>query len=63
MKGKPHKEKPGRTEPGGSAAADDLPERWSVQRKTELVANASCETTRQFRFLVSEPSEGRWKRR
>src|SRR6266446_1064197 len=37
MKAKPPKGKPGGTEPTPGATADDLPERWSVQRKMELV--------------------------
>ena len=37
MKAKPAKGKPGGTGPTPGAAADDVPERWSVQRKTELV--------------------------
>lgn len=37
MKAKPPEGKPGSTEPTLAAAVDDLPERWSVQRKTELV--------------------------
>lgn len=37
MKAKPPKGKPGGTDPTPGAAADELPERWSVQRKTELV--------------------------
>src|SRR2546422_5094214 len=37
MKAKPPKGKPGGSEPTPGATADDLPERWSVQRKMELV--------------------------
>src|SRR5216684_6272789 len=37
MKGKPPKGKPSAGEPTLGAPADELPERWSVQRKTELV--------------------------
>jgi transposase len=37
MKAKPPKGKPGGPDPTPGAAADELPERWSVQRKTELV--------------------------
>jgi transposase len=37
MKAKAHKGKSGGSEPVPGAAADELPERWSVQRKTELV--------------------------
>ena len=37
MKPRAHKGKPASSETGPSAAAEDLPERWSVQRKTELV--------------------------
>ena len=37
MKAKPPKGKPGGPDPMPGAAADELPERWSVQRKTELV--------------------------
>src|SRR5438552_10162457 len=37
MKAKPPKGKPGGSEPMPGATADDLPERWSVQRKMELV--------------------------
>src|SRR5207253_920588 len=37
MKGKPQKGKPRAGEPTLGAPADELPERWSVQRKTELV--------------------------
>src|SRR5260370_42284435 len=37
MKGKPQKGKPSASEPTAGAPADELPERWSVQRKTELV--------------------------
>jgi len=37
MKAKAHKGKTGNSEPGPGAAAEELPERWSVQRKTELV--------------------------
>ena len=37
MKGKPHKAKSGGSEPTSGAPAEELPERWSVQRKTELV--------------------------
>ena len=36
MKAKPPKGKPG-PDPTPGAAADEVPERWSVQRKTELV--------------------------
>src|SRR2546425_1202332 len=35
--GQPPKGKPGGGEPTPGATADDLPERWSVQRKMELV--------------------------
>jgi hypothetical protein len=37
MKAKPPKGKLEGTDPTHGAAADDLPERWSVPRKTELV--------------------------
>jgi transposase len=37
MKAKSPKSKPGGPDPTSGAAADELPERWSVQRKTELV--------------------------
>ena len=37
MKAKTHKGKCGSSEPPPGAAAEELPERWSVQRKTELV--------------------------
>src|SRR5712691_4957775 len=37
MKGKPQKGKPAGSELTPGPAADELPERWSVQRKTELV--------------------------
>src|SRR5438876_12195111 len=37
MKAKPPKGKPGGSEPTPGATADDLPERWSAQRKMELV--------------------------
>jgi hypothetical protein len=37
MKGKPPKGKPSAGEPTLGAPADELPERWSVPRKTELV--------------------------
>ena len=37
MKAKSPKGKPGGTDPAPGAAAEELPERWSVQRKTELV--------------------------
>jgi transposase len=36
MKAKPPKGKPGGSEPTPGATADDLPERWSVQRKMVL---------------------------
>ena len=37
MKAKAPKGKPGGTEPTPGVAPDEVPERWSVQRKTELV--------------------------
>ena len=37
MKAKPSKGKPDGPDPTPEAAAEELPERWSVQRKTELV--------------------------
>jgi transposase len=37
MKAKAHKGKSGSNEPTPGAAPEELPERWSVQRKTELV--------------------------
>ena len=37
MKAKPPKGKPGGLDPMPGAAADEVPERWSVQRKAELV--------------------------
>jgi transposase len=37
MKARAHKGKSAGSEPSPGAAAEDLPERWSVQRKTELV--------------------------
>jgi transposase len=37
MKAKAQKGEAGGSEPVPGAAADELPERWSVQRKTELV--------------------------
>src|SRR5713101_7399939 len=37
MKGKPQKGKPASSEPTPGTGSDELPERWSVQRKTELV--------------------------
>jgi hypothetical protein len=37
MKAKPHKGKSGGSEPTPGTPTDELPERWSVQRKTELV--------------------------
>jgi transposase len=37
MKTKRHKAQSGNSDAGPAAAADELPERWSVQRKTELV--------------------------
>jgi hypothetical protein len=37
MKAKPQKGKPAGSEPTPGTGADELPERWSVQRKTELV--------------------------
>ena len=37
MKAKLPKGKPGGADPMPGAAAEELPERWSVQRKTELV--------------------------
>jgi hypothetical protein len=36
MKAKPQKGKPAGSEPTPGTGADELPERWSVQRKTEL---------------------------
>ena len=37
MKGKRHKAQSESSEPRPAPAAEELPERWSVQRKTELV--------------------------
>ncbi len=37
MKPKREKARPGGSEPTPGAASEELPERWSVQRKTELV--------------------------
>jgi transposase len=37
MKKKGRQARPGGSDMGTSTAADELPERWSVQRKTELV--------------------------
>jgi hypothetical protein len=37
MKSKRHKAQAGNSDAAPAAAADELPERWSVQRKTELV--------------------------
>src|SRR5262245_65602514 len=37
MKAKPQKGKPASSEPTPGPGADEVPERWSVQRKTELV--------------------------
>src|SRR5437899_3265264 len=37
MNGKPQKGKPAGSEPTSGTGSDELPERWSVQRKTELV--------------------------
>ena len=37
MKAKPQKGKSASSEPTPGPGADELPERWSVQRKTELV--------------------------
>jgi len=51
MKGKPPKGKPSAGEPTLGAPADELPERWSVQRKTELVGGAGCR-------VAGEPGAG-----
>src|SRR4030095_13328133 len=37
MKSKAHKAKSGGSDPVAGAPTEELPERWSVQRKTELV--------------------------
>ena len=37
MKSKAHKGKSGGSDPAAGAPTEELPERWSVQRKTELV--------------------------
>ena len=37
MKAKRHKAQSGNSDAAPAAAADELPERWSVQRKTEVV--------------------------
>ena len=53
MKGKPPKGKPADTEPTPATGADELPERWSVQRKTERMPFQIV----QFRIL-SPPTGG-----
>ena len=51
MKAKAHKGRAGGSEPVPAATADELPERWSVQRKTELV----------LRLLRGEGLDGVWR--
>ena len=71
MKGKPQKGKPSAGEATPGAPADELPERWSVQRKTELVLrlvrgealDAVSRETRCRRTSSSAGSGSSWSRR